>query len=451
MAPRARPALSPYGQRSTIPSPATRMMAAFAADFRQGVDINLGVGYVNQETMPAVEVREALDYVLSHPAEYPNALNYGSAQGSPRLAAAIRAFYRAGGFGRIDERVLGRSDMLIGASGATSILMGLAQVIKPGIVVTSDPRYYIYCEYLERAGFEVLAVPEDSEGMRADILECKLKALGSRRRAVRFFYVSTVGNPTSTVVSTARRRAIVEAGARLSRQIGARIPVVFDAAYEALVHAAGVERPESALDFDEHGLVYEVGSFSKVLAPALRVGFLLGPHDELFDALLQQVSDTSFSASLVVQEMAAFLLERNGLAQVGKVRAEYARRAGAVAGWIQQYLGERVEDIRGGQAGFYYYLTLRGIATHERSPFFRYLARTTGSENVDRAAGKLLPRVVYLPGQHCVDPSGDLRAIGRRQLRISYGYETTNNIQTGLRLMGDACAYAAAGRKAGAT
>jgi DNA-binding transcriptional MocR family regulator len=189
--------------------------------------------------------------------------------------------------------------------------------------------------------------------------------------------------------------------------------------------------------------VYEVGSFSKVLAPALRVGFLLGPKGELFDALLQQVADTGFSASLVVQEMAAYLIERDGLAQVAKVRAEYARRAAAVRGWIERYLGDRLEEMRGGQAGFYYYLTLCGVATHERSPFFRFLSRTTGREDTDGPAGKPLPRVVYLPGQHCVDPSGDLRAVGRRQLRISYGYESMANIEAGLRLMGDACAFAA--------
>jgi len=51
-------------------------------------------------------------------------------------------------------------------------------VFPPGIVITSDPMYYMYCNFLERQGFEVVTVPEDDNGIRTDLLREKLGGLG---------------------------------------------------------------------------------------------------------------------------------------------------------------------------------------------------------------------------------------------------------------------------------
>ncbi len=434
--------LSHYGRSSRTPSPVNRMMTAFSAGFREGIDVNLGVGYVNQETMPRQEIQQALDHVLRNPAMYRNALNYGSAQGSPQLVAAIREFYRRGGLGAIDNAVLARSGVLIGASGATSILMGIAQAFEPGIVLTADPTYYIYCDFLRRAGFEVIAVPEDEQGMSIERLLHTVAALGERRRNVRFVYVSTVGNPTSTILSNARRERLVSFVHDLSHDISARVPLILDTAYEALVHDPSVARPVSGLNYDSDGLVYEVGSFSKIIAPALRIGYLLGRHDELFDILSQNVSDMGFSAPLMMQEMSAYLIERDGIRQAHAVRTEYARRAHVIGEQLRSAFNGRLETVTGGSAGFYYYLTLRDILTGEDSDFFRFLARATGDRACDGPPDAPSPRVVYIPGEYCVSPHGELARAGMRQLRISYGYESLPAIEKGLKLMAEAVVYA---------
>ncbi|HNR33644.1 MAG TPA: PLP-dependent aminotransferase family protein [Candidatus Hydrogenedentes bacterium] len=429
------PLLSVYGEESAVPSPVNRMMTAFAADFREDKDINLGVGYVNERTIPGDRIQEAMAQVLSHPKRYRFALNYGGSQGSQNLIDALRAFYVRNRIAGLTEAVLDRNRILIGANGATSILNALADVIRPGIVVTTDPMYYIYCNALERKGFTVVTVPEDDEGMDVERLEALLASPDFPKEAISFFYVVTVNNPSCTVLSNRRRKALVKTVTRLSHELKRKAPLVLDGAYEFLVHDPSVETPQSALPYDELGIVCELGTLSKILAPALRIGYLIGADGPLFRALVQQTSDVGFSAPLINQEIASYLIEHDVLKQRDRVNAGYREKALRVAEAIEHRLGDAVEHRCGGQAGFYFYLTFKGTETTESSRFFHILSRTTGDPAIDGPPGDRHPRVVYIPGEHCVHPKGPMAETGRRQLRISYGFEETERIVQAIALM----------------
>ncbi len=405
---------SEYGRLSLAPSPVNRMMAAFAEDFRDGVDVNLGVGYVNENTIPRDLIREGMEKVLADPLRYRAALNYGGARGSRNLIRSIGNYLGSRGVGGLTAGLLEKKRIIIGPSGATSLLEGIAQVLEPGIVITTDPLYYIYCDFLERRGFRVLAVPEREDCLHAEDVEKAVADLGSGAEAVSFIYVVTVNNPSARILANAERQALVRITAGLSARLGRKVPLILDRAYEELIHDPGVPAPLSGFLWDEAGVVFEIGTLSKIMAPSLRIGYLIGEDGPFLRALVQRTSDVGFSAPLINQEIAGWLLDTAADAQIGRVKRGYREKALAVKGWIEAGLGKAVSSCSGGQAGFYFYLTLDGIRTSEGSPFFRFLARTTGDAAVDGPAGARKPRVVYIPGDFCVHPRGRMTGEGGR-------------------------------------
>ena len=433
--------LSEYGKASSVPSAVNRMMTDFAVGFRDGYDINLGVGYVNENTIPRQQIQIACEAVLANPKKYRAALNYGGAQGSPNLIASIRKFHVDNRIGGIKKDTFNTRDIVIGANGATSLLESVTHLLPAGIVFTADPMYYIYCNDLGRKGFTLVAIPEDNEGLQTDLLRAKLDTLRSGKESIQFFYIVTVNNPSCTILSNRRKREIVEIVTQLSYEVGRKIPLFFDNAYRDLVHDNTVEPLESALCYDELGIVSEIGTLSKILAPGLRIGYLIGPKGAFLNSIIQRTSDIGFSAPLINQEIASYLLDNGIEAQIENVNKGYRQKAKQVKTWITELLGDDMQECRGGSAGFYYYLTLADITTDSKSDFFKFLTRTTGHEEIDGPIRNPNPKVIYIPGEHCVHPSGEMVNIGKRQFRISYGFEELPQIHAALKHMKSAIDY----------
>lgn len=144
-----------------------------------------------------------------------------------------------------------------------------AALVAPGdTVIVEEMTYGGAISRLKRAGANIVGVPVDDDGLSADRLEAALDALAEKGIRAKYIYtIPTVQNPTATVMSEGRRREIIA----LSEKHG--VPIFEDECYSDLVWTG--ERPAAIYSMVSDDRVVHIGSFSKSIAPALRIGYLV--------------------------------------------------------------------------------------------------------------------------------------------------------------------------------
>jgi 2-aminoadipate transaminase len=325
-------------------------------------------------------------------------LDYGSPEGEESLRAWLVDWLRESGVEGLDP---GRVFIVSGSQQGLDLLARL--MLAPGDpVVVEAPTYHGACAVLHNAGARMLTVPMEPPGLSVAALEEHL-----RRSAPRFLYTMPgFQNPTGISLDPARREALL----KLARR--ERLAIVEDHYDSELFYAGG--RPRPLLADDGGGQVVHLGTFSKMLFPGLRLGWLIVPP-ELVEPVrrLRWAADLA-SATLTQRAMARFC--RSGALDRHLVR-------------IRRVNGRRLEAM------------LRALAAH--FPSEARWTRPTGGltlwvelpEAIDglelfhAAAGR---GVIFTPGV-AFFPNGG----GRHGLRLAFNRESEPRIRRGVRILGE--------------
>jgi 2-aminoadipate transaminase len=281
-----------------------RMLVATA---RPGI-ISFALGMPAVEFFPAEALAEATARVLS--------VNAGALQYSPPLQSLkqhVRELMKRRGVDCREEQIF----LTAGAQQGMSLLSRL--LLEPGrSVITEELIYSGFQQVLEPFQPHVLTVSTDAEtGMDVDAVEQYLN--GGARPS--FIYSITDGhNPLSVRLSSSKRRRLVELAEKY------RVPIIEDDAYGFLCY----EDPLPPLRALSDVSVFYVGSFSKILAPALRVGWLVVP-EELILPLSVIKESTDIDAAPLSQRIVNAYLDTGGLpAQIDMLRTEYGLKRDAM-------------------------------------------------------------------------------------------------------------------------
>jgi 2-aminoadipate transaminase len=149
-------------------------------------------------------------------------------------------------------------------------LVNAALLTRGDTVLVEQDNYQGTLTRLAKLGVNAVGIPLDQGGMRMDVLEAALAALKARGVKPKYIYtIPTVQNPTGTILGQDRRATML----KLARDYG--VPVFEDDCYADLVWSG--ERPRALYAMSEDENVIHIGSFSKSIAPALRVGFIVAP------------------------------------------------------------------------------------------------------------------------------------------------------------------------------
>jgi 2-aminoadipate transaminase len=365
--------------------------------------ISLAGGLPAPECFPAEELTMAAEGILAR--EPLAALQYGLTEGYRPLRALVIERMKA----RLAIDVAQEQVLITSGSQQGLDLLGRLFLTSGTLVAVEDPTYLGALQAWHPCAPRYVTVPVDEDGLNVDALE-RMLADGVRPQ---FLYImSCFQNPTGITLSHERRRALVEVVSKYG------LPIVEDDAYGELYYGEERPLPVASMDMEMHGELRHVvylSSFSKVLAPGLRVGWMAAP-EELISKLTQvkqgvDLHTNSLSQATVYEACRDGLLDRH----VPFIRSFYRTRRDVMLTALEQHMPEDVRWVRP-EGGMFVWITL---PPHVDSTQLFHTA--------------IKHDVAFVPGATFYANGG-----GQNTMRLNFSLPTPAQIEEGITRLGQA-------------
>ncbi|MBI2170706.1 MAG: PLP-dependent aminotransferase family protein [Chloroflexi bacterium] len=311
--------------------------------------IVLGAGVPDPATMPVDDLRDALHHVLSTEAE--EALSYGGVLGFSGLREAL-----AQRQSRLDGLALEPENFLLNNGGAGSIDSVCRAFLEPGdAAIIEGPTFSGSARTFRGHLAEVAQAPLDEEGLLVGIASEAIKKAERAGRRVKLLYtVPDFHNPTGATLSLGRRYDLLELCA------AHQVLILEDTAYTELYF--NDPPPPSLYSLSQGEGVLKVGSFSKIIAPGLRVGWVQGRPD-FIEALARVRYDMGVSP-LLLRALAEHVGGGRLEAHLKGMRPIYAEKCETLSRSLQEHCAGYVR-FRKPAGGFFLWVECLGPSARE--------------------------------------------------------------------------------------
>jgi 2-aminoadipate transaminase len=374
-------------------------------DLPQGMapnTISLLFGHPDPTTLLNPELWDAMQRAIGSPQFYA-ALQYGPEQGTHSLIHFLVEKIR-----REQGLPIQSSNLMVVAGSTHAVDMLVRLYAKPGgVMFVEAPTYADSLHVFQDHHIELCSIPMDEDGLIPGELEQQVARLHASSKSPSMLYtIPNFHNPTGRTLSEARRIEII----RLAHYYG--FLIVEDDVYRDLPFEGTV--PASFYALANGNQVLSIGSFSKTLAPGLRLGWLLGSEDAIQNCINCGTTQMGgganpFTAAIVAEYCWGGSWERH----IVHLQSLYKKRRDVVLAALSKYMPANVKWTHPG-GGFFIWLTL------PEHIFAQDVKRLALQKGVLLAAGE----------GFFVNPSD-----GAHNLRLAFSFATPDEIDTAIRIL----------------
>ncbi|HET6566064.1 MAG TPA: PLP-dependent aminotransferase family protein [Xanthomonadales bacterium] len=323
--------------------------------------INFGVGQPSADLLP-VELLARASAEAMKVAE-PYDFNYGEQPGDGRFRAALAKFLSQQ-YGQPAHP----DSLLVTAGNSQALDFVCTRFTQTGdTVFVEEPSYFLAFQILRDHGLKLVSIPTDEHGMVVDQLEAELR----KHQPKLVYTIPSFHNPGGQTLSLERRKQLLH----LSQQHG--FLIVADEVYQLLYFD---QPPPPAFGSmvghpDENGTVLSLGSFSKILAPGLRLGWIQASANLIKHLLGSGIISSGGSLNHMSSHIARQALELGLQEQhLQFLRGEYAERAAAMDQALHQHLGKWAHWQKP-SGGYFFWLELQesfdAVTLRRQAPEFK--------------------------------------------------------------------------------
>jgi 2-aminoadipate transaminase len=387
------PHLRRYAHR-TAGMTASEIRSLFAVASRPEV-VSLAGGMPYLPALPLDSLADDLAQMVT--SDGMAALQYGSAQGTSELREQICEVMAL-------EGIRAHADDVTVTVGSQMALDMVTRIFcNPGDVVLAEaPSYVGALTTFASYQAQVVQVIMDDDGLVPAELDAALTSLRAQGRTPKFLYtIPNFHNPAGVTLAMERRREILALCAEH------RVLIIEDNPYGLLGFDGQIYPAMRAADPDN--VVY-LGSFSKIFAPGLRVGWALAPHAVREKLVLAAESATLCPPAFTQYVVSRYLAQHDWKGQVKIYREVYRERRDTMLAALAQHLPQGCSW------------------THPAGGFYVWLTVPAGLDTKAMLPRAVTQRVAYVPGT-AFYPDG----LGSRQMRLSFCYPTSDRIAEGVR------------------